>query len=87
MNPTEIAVFVDGPLDGREQAIPEAMNRLRLPTQTGIITYLNRTTADTYDGVALARAMVYELIRAFDMLPSRDDQGRLRYRYVTVEDL
>lgn len=81
--PPEIAVLIGGPEDGRSIHIPGYLpHTYRVPVRSGVIRYCAPESVPT---TSLAPLALYQLILAFDMRPSRDDLGRLRYRYRYLE--
>lgn len=81
MPPTEYAVLDGGPRDGTVVTIGDTVTEWYR-------TYGSTPTRPlvTMTGHQLTRAALYRLVRrGVDGEPSRDDQGRLRYRYTCQE--
>lgn len=73
-----VALLEDGPLAGRSVFCDEAPWRLRVPLQ---IEYSKASV----DGVPYSGMAYYDAVRDPNGYPSRDDEGRVHYRWVRRE--
>lgn len=76
-----IVIFCGGPYDGEERAFPELISHIKSPISCIPNNYFseNASIHMTY------KYVVYELCRDSSFYPSRDDNGRYKFKFKRIE--